>query len=238
MDNVLLAYLAGAIDSDGSIGIKRSTYHRRVRGDASNPTYSERVMLKQVTPQIPTLLKECFGGTYRLENASTRDGKPLYSFQVTDKQAAEACRLLLPYLRVKHRQAEIVLELRESKDSRYQRVSYWFVKEHPDWQDMELITTSEASAILGYGTLSVLQAARNGTIIGLPGSNGGHERPRFPRLLVERLAQNTGQGGGQCRPAELIQWRERLCEEMRELNKNGVVGTSLYRREGPHKPMD
>jgi hypothetical protein len=63
-----LAYLAGAI------GIKRSTYAMRVRGDAGAPTFSERVALRQVTPEIPTMLKAHFGGrqhiaTITLENS-------------------------------------------------------------------------------------------------------------------------------------------------------------------------
>ena len=60
-----LAYLAGAMDSDGCISVKRSTYAMRVRGDAGTPVFSERVIFKQVTPEIPTLLKELFGGSLR-----------------------------------------------------------------------------------------------------------------------------------------------------------------------------
>lgn len=116
MTNELLAYLAGAIDSDGSIGIRRSTYHQRVRGDARAPVYSERVGLKQVTPQIPELLKECFGGHLGTTRSQTANGRDLLSWQVTDKAAAECLRALLPFLRVKRAQAENCLALRASKD--------------------------------------------------------------------------------------------------------------------------
>ena len=38
----IAAYLAGAIDSDGSIGIRRSTYSAR-HGEGRQATYSERI---------------------------------------------------------------------------------------------------------------------------------------------------------------------------------------------------
>lgn len=115
-DPLTYAYLAGAMDSDGCIAVKRSTYAMRVRGDAGAPVFSERLMLKQVTPDIPTLLKETFGGTLRIDNASTRKGRPLYSWQVTDLQAANCLRALLPYLRIKREQALNCLALRELKE--------------------------------------------------------------------------------------------------------------------------
>ncbi len=41
----ITSYLAGCIDSDGTIGIKKSTYAMRVTGDSGQPTYSERLAL-------------------------------------------------------------------------------------------------------------------------------------------------------------------------------------------------
>lgn len=111
-----LAYLAGAMDSDGCISVKRSTYAMRVRGDATTPVFSERVMFKQVTPEIPTLLKELFGGSLRVDNPSSPGGRRLYSWQATDLRAAECLRSLLPYLRVKRDQAENCLSLRKLKE--------------------------------------------------------------------------------------------------------------------------
>lgn len=112
----ILAYLAGAMDSDGCISVKRSTYAMRVRGDATTPVFSERVMLKQVTPEIPTLLKEMFGGSLRVDSPSTERGRRLYAWQATDQRAAECLRALLPYLRVKREQAENCIALRKLKE--------------------------------------------------------------------------------------------------------------------------
>lgn len=233
-DNTVLSYLAGAMDSDGSFGIKRSTYHMRVRKDANNPVFSERVMLKQVTPEIPRLLQETFGGTVRMEKARTENGKPLYSYECKDRQAAAACALLLPFLLVKRKQAETLLELRETKGGKYKQAAYWFVREFPNWRDMELITSSETAALLGYTNGgSVSQAIRNGSLVATGERSGWSEVPRIPRLLVERIVDA---GGPRCSPPELIAWQESLCERVRELNKIGINGTEIYRRDGHHTP--
>ena len=116
MEDCTLAYLAGAVDSDGYFTIKRSTYGIRVRGDMRVPTFSERIGLKQVTSVVPNMLHQAFGGSLRVENPSALRGLPLHSWMVTDRQAAIASRSLLPYLRIKHRQAELLLALRALKE--------------------------------------------------------------------------------------------------------------------------
>lgn len=112
----LLAYLAGAVDSDGSIGMRRSTYGMRVTGDTKAPVYSERICFKQVTPEIPTLLRDTFGGSLMLQSPSVTKGRPLYYWEATNKTASLALVALLPYLRIKRAQAETLLLLRASKD--------------------------------------------------------------------------------------------------------------------------
>lgn len=107
-----LAYCAGVIDSDGSISVRRTP----VRLDSTQPTYSERVKVKQVEPQAVELLHTLFGGTRRYERASIPKGKPLHSWEVTDLRAAECLASVLPYLRIKRRQAENALALRAVKE--------------------------------------------------------------------------------------------------------------------------
>lgn len=124
MDSIVLAYLAGVIDSDGSIGIKRSTYGMR-HGNGGQPTFSERVMCRQVTPEAIDLLRETFGGYRGITASSTPRGKPLHSWQVTDLKAVACLQALRPFLRVKAAQAENALALRVVKDaSRAARVPF------------------------------------------------------------------------------------------------------------------
>jgi hypothetical protein len=116
MEEVMKAYLAGCLDCDGYFTIKRSTYAMRVTGDAHNPVYSEKIGLKQVKPEVVELLFKYFAGYKRIEKPSARNGKPLFAWSVTDKQAVACISALLPYLRVKREQAELLLQLRESKE--------------------------------------------------------------------------------------------------------------------------
>lgn len=116
MNKELIAYLAGCIDCDGSIGIKRSTYAMRVRGDAHQPVFSERVLFAQVKPDITFILKENFGGSYGIQKPGTMNSKPIYKWWVTDRQAITFIKAILPYLLIKKPQAEILLRLRELKE--------------------------------------------------------------------------------------------------------------------------
>lgn len=111
----LAAYLAGAMDSDGSIGVRKSTYAAR-HGEGRQATYSERICLKQVTPQIPELLKQTFGGSLMMQRPSTTNGRPLYYWEATNVVASDALQAMLPFLRIKRAQAENCLALRASKD--------------------------------------------------------------------------------------------------------------------------
>ena len=113
----VLAYLAGAMDSDGSIGVRRSTYAQRVTGDSRQPTYSERIGLKQVTPDIPELLKATFSGSLMRQKPNAARGRPLYYWEATNVVASDALLALLPYLRIKRAQAENCLALRASKNA-------------------------------------------------------------------------------------------------------------------------
>jgi hypothetical protein len=116
MNETMKAYLAGVLDADGYFTIKRSTYSMRVRGDSSNPVFSERVGMKQVVPIAVDLLHEHFGGYRRIEKSSAKNGKPLHAWSVTDKKACHLVRTILPYMRIKRKQAELLLELRKSKE--------------------------------------------------------------------------------------------------------------------------
>lgn len=111
-----LAYCAGVIDSDGTIGVKRSTYSMRVIGDSKQPTFSERVCVKQVEPHAVDLLHKLFGGTRHIEDPSAKRGRHLYSWQVTDMRAARCLVLIAPYLRIKKQQAENCIALRSVKE--------------------------------------------------------------------------------------------------------------------------
>lgn len=111
-----LAYLAGVIDSDGTIGIKKNTYAVRVIKDSAQATYSERIHIRQVTREALDLLAKTFGGNVTTEHPSALRGKMLYKWGVTDLRAIEVLNALLPFLRIKKRQALNCLALRKLKN--------------------------------------------------------------------------------------------------------------------------
>lgn len=121
----LLAYAAGVIDSDGSIGIRLDTHAMRVRKLKAGPVYKERVTLKQIEPQAVDLLHDAFGGSRFISAPKNDRAQPLHSLQIVDRMAATFLAAILPYLLIKKRQAELCIELRRLKDeSRKARFAY------------------------------------------------------------------------------------------------------------------
>lgn len=241
MDKITLAYLAGAMDSDGHFSIKRNTYSMRIVGDSGQPSYSERVGIKQVTPHVPELLKATFGGALSTQKPSSPNGKPLVGWQATNKIAAHCAKSLLPYLRIKRRQAALLLELRATKsDDRYKQVSYWFETENPEWRKMPMLTSLEVLDRMNYASiLMVSQAVQNGTLLALPYDRSGSYVPRFPAAFVAVMAAQQAKAKdnrGRARPRQLIAWRERLWDEVRVLNKIGIGSHPISMRTGIYAP--
>lgn len=109
--NERLAYLAGLVDGEAYIGIKKSK-----RKDAVSAIYHERIQLRMVHEASIALLTKTLGGHYYCEKPHCNNGRPLYCWQASDALAAGILRQLLPYLRVKKRSAVTVLRLRASKE--------------------------------------------------------------------------------------------------------------------------
>jgi len=115
----ILAYLAGVMDSDGSFGIKKDGNHARAgrngKSEQINYSYRIRLAIAQVSLEAIALLQMTFGGSIRRSKPSTKNGKPMFRLDLFDRRAETATRALLPYLRIKKRQAELLLEVRKIK---------------------------------------------------------------------------------------------------------------------------
>jgi hypothetical protein len=118
----VLAYCAGVIDSDGTIGVRRLTYGMRKLGTSKQPTYTARICVRQVEPQAVNLLAETFGGPVLQARTYAKRGKMLLQWEAKDAAAQRVLIAILPYLRIKRAQAENALVLRglvaESKKAR------------------------------------------------------------------------------------------------------------------------
>jgi hypothetical protein len=108
-----LAYIAGLIDGEGHIGVKKSKAYKHLTGRVS-PGYHARICIKMVDEAAIRFVAETLGGWYFLEKRAIGglSKRQLYAYQATDKSAETILRALLPYMRVKRGQAEAVLELR------------------------------------------------------------------------------------------------------------------------------
>lgn len=215
---IVLAYLAGALDADGYFTIK-VTIHQHWSTGAH-----ERVGLKQVTPQVPKLLHEVFGGSIALQKPSVPRGRPLYVWSTSDRLAATVCAAVLPYLRIKCRQATKLLELAATKKSQMRNLAFWFEQEHPDWRTMDMLTASEAASVLGRPPgqryLSRMSPQKLLYIRGY-----GRNQSLIPKLFVEQLASRLAADGRRnvVLPQQLIDLRSRICAEIRELNRVGTA---------------
>ncbi len=111
--DVELAYIAGLIDGEGYIGVKKTSPYRHLTGRV-NPGYHARICIKMVDESAIRFLAETLGGWYFEEKrpAGGWSKRRLFAYQATDKAAADILCAILPYLRVKHANAEAVLELR------------------------------------------------------------------------------------------------------------------------------
>lgn len=108
----ILAYCAGVIDSDGTIGVKRQSYAMRIIGDCAQVTYSARICVRQVSTEALQILSSTFGGNVRPAKTYAKRGKPMWGWEIKDLIAERTLIALLPYLRIKKAQAENCLALR------------------------------------------------------------------------------------------------------------------------------
>lgn len=116
--NTTIAYLAGLVDGEGYVGIKKSLSGVR-SGRQVNPSYHERIQIRMVDEDAIKLFKEIFGGNYYKEtNHSKYSKRPLYCYQASDLIAYKTLKTLYPYLIIKKRQAELCFRLRASKESK------------------------------------------------------------------------------------------------------------------------
>ena len=106
----LYAYLAGAIDIDGRISISRALGYRR-RDGQQMPYYTAIIALSDTEPVVPDLLQSTFPATRLDYKAKNRKQTAWYMWEAVGLKAHEPLLRLLPYLRIKVRQAELALSL-------------------------------------------------------------------------------------------------------------------------------
>jgi len=109
-----LAYCAGIIDGEGCISMfeqNNETSQKQWR-KAGDVRYRYKVKVKMVDHEACALLMEVFGGSLYwnpLQKLQERQRFATITWTVSERRAAKCIRQLLPYLRIKQKQAELLL---------------------------------------------------------------------------------------------------------------------------------
>jgi hypothetical protein len=117
---VLVGYLAGIIDGEGSISLKKVKPNAKRK--TKNPTYEGAITLGMVEKRIIELFVERYGGTYRIERVPNR--QPIYRYaKVGTKGVLPILEELAPYLIEKRERAEVLMEYYKSINTERNRVN-------------------------------------------------------------------------------------------------------------------
>lgn len=110
----MLAYLAGIVDGEGTIGIYEVAPQppRRV-----SPQHKLYMSVGMTDHEIPALFKEIFGGALGVYHYNRERDRPFSKWHLWGKNASACCEALLPYLRVKRPQAELAIKFQAERFS-------------------------------------------------------------------------------------------------------------------------
>jgi hypothetical protein len=145
----LYAYLAGAIDIEGRIFIRRSLEFRRKSGQRL-AYYSPAVVLSDSDPALPDLLQATFPARRLQYEARNRKQAAWHMWEAVGESAQQPLVSLLPHLRVKQRQAELALLLvtmmqREKAGSARPLTQEQQQARHRLYEEVQLLNASRSS---------------------------------------------------------------------------------------------
>ena len=122
IDPIKIAWMAGFFDGEGYVGVIRN-WDRRYQ----KYNYRVQVSLGQVSPFPLEVFREHFGGNLRHQKNGHQG---FWEWRVTGEKAYAPMRLLAPYLIVKRRQAELILEFGQIAVPHDQRTRYRTIPEN------------------------------------------------------------------------------------------------------------
>lgn len=109
------AYAAGIVDGEGCIfadARKRTSPAEKDRNRyAGSVIYRFGVKVNMTNPEAVDFLREKFGGSVSLLKQQRKNWRPQFCFRVEQRKAVRFLKLVLPYLRVKNKEAELVIRL-------------------------------------------------------------------------------------------------------------------------------
>ena len=110
-----IAYLAGIVDGEGSIYIGNFSCNPK----DGTPYYQTNIEVTNTDENLITWLMENIGGRknkYTFKQTPINSRRPVYRWIASGELLTDLCHLLLPYLVIKKRQCEIMIEMRKTFD--------------------------------------------------------------------------------------------------------------------------
>lgn len=113
-----LAYAAGIIDGEGTIGITELVPTEAVRRNGTrvrkSPQHRIYVAVSMTDATVPMWLHATFGGNIQRVPARQAQHKPSVRWSLSSERAARFCGVVAPYLRIKRTQAELAISFYEN----------------------------------------------------------------------------------------------------------------------------
>lgn len=125
------AYMAGILDGEGSLSIGNHSGNRK-NGDRH---YQVNIAVCSTDKPLIDWISYHFGGfqgEYTPKQMSKNGRKQVYRWQCSGDRLTHICEITLPYLIIKKRQAEILLEMRKTFNDAHNQKGKWGVQRVPD----------------------------------------------------------------------------------------------------------
>ncbi len=100
------AYAAGLIDGEGCIGV----YPVKCKTNKARLRYVLHMAVQMSNWESALWLKDMFGGYYQIYKNGGYGDRTMYGWRVSGKRAGLILENLLPYFKVKTKQAELAIE--------------------------------------------------------------------------------------------------------------------------------
>jgi hypothetical protein len=187
-DPVILAYAAGFLDGEGFIGISRSVPKPEWHNRARTTRYEPSVVIVNTSHSVLMWFHETFGGNLASRTSqkagATGPRKDQWKWTVGNRMAADFLKAVAPYLKVKQRQAELVVAFVETKTPTVKKPRYLQVTpEELAWREdmfQQLVALNDSWYMrrrrlqrLSEGTPSPTEGSETGEAIVRTPSKGG-----------------------------------------------------------------
>jgi hypothetical protein len=114
---VVLGYMAGVVDGEGCVAIRKSRYKKRKTGEVVEYFHSQ-IVIVNAHRGIIELFKEYFGGHIHTREKEKSYYMQTYSWHLGHRAGIAFLKKIMPYLIVKREQARLVILCQEMNDSR------------------------------------------------------------------------------------------------------------------------